>query len=299
MIDFKKITLSDKPIIDNCLKNNIFRTCNFCFTNLIAWQAKFKTCFAVVDETLFLRYREENGEYCYFSPIGKMPLKESLALIIKDAEKNGIPLIIKVVGDQMWDCIEHEMPNTFQFSHDRNNDEYLYLSEKLISLKGKKLQRKRNHINRFKAENSDWNYSPLRTVEELQECSAMLNEWEDLNIGKAETSLRYDYIAIKTMLENFHFLQLCGGIIRISGKIVAFTIGERLTGDTFVVHVEKAFGDIQGAYPIINQQFVEHEISADYTYINREEDMGLDYLRKSKMSYYPENLLKARILRLK
>ena len=299
MIEFKKITLSDKPIIDNCLKNNTFCSCNICFTNLVAWRAKFKTCFAVVDETLFVRYREENGECCYFLPIGKMPLKKSLALIMKDAEENNIPLLMKTVSDQMWERIEQEMPNTFQFSHDRDNDEYVYLTEKLISLKGKKLQSKRNHINHFKAENPDWGYSPISTIEELEECSEMLDKWEDLNIGKAEESLRYDYIAIKTMLENFHFLQLRGGIIRASGKIVAFTIGERLTDDTFVIHVEKAFGDVHGAYPIINQQFAENEVTTAYTYINREEDMGLEYLRKAKMSYYPDILLTARILRLK
>ena len=299
MINFEPITLSDKPIIDNCLKNNIFRSCNLCFTNLVAWRAKFKTCFAVVDETLFVRYQEENGENCYFLPIGKMPLKESLALIIKDAEINNISLIMKVVSDQMWECVECAMPNTFQFLHDRGNDEYIYLAEKLITLKGKKLQSKRNHINHFKAENSDWNYSPISTVKELQECSVMLDEWENLNISKAEESLRYDYIAIKMMLENFHYLQLCGGIIRVGGKIVAFTIGERLTDDTFVIHVEKAFANIHGAYSIVNQQFAELGIGSIYTYINREEDMGLEYLRKAKMSYYPDILLPARILRLK
>ena len=299
MINFKPITLSDKQSIDNCLKNNIFCTCDFCFTNLVAWQAKFKTCFAVVDETLFVRYQEENREFYYFLPIGKIPLKKSLALIIRDAEKNAIPLKIKIVGEQMWAHIENEMPNIFQFSYDRNNDEYIYLSEKLITLKGKKLQSKRNHINRLKSENADWSYLPISTAEELQECSSMLDAWENLNIGKAEKSLRYDYIAIKMILKNFRFLQLRGGIIRINDKIAAFTIGERLTNDTFVIHVEKAFGDIQGAYPIINQQFAQNEITDAYTYINREEDMGLEYLRKAKMSYYPDNLLKARILRLK
>ncbi|MDR0872474.1 MAG: phosphatidylglycerol lysyltransferase domain-containing protein [Prevotellaceae bacterium] len=298
MITFKPIELSDKPIIDNCLKNNTFRACDFCFTNLVAWQAKFKTCFAVIDETLFLRYREDGEDFCYLLPMGKMLLREALQLIIDDAQENAIPLTIKAVTDRMRECIEKEMPDRFQYADDRDNDEYIYFSERLISLRGKKLQSKRNHINRFKADNPDWQYSTIHNVEELNECSAMLDEWEDLNLGKAEKSLRYDYIATKVMLENFQYLQLKGGLIRTGGKIVAFTIGERLTDDTFVVHVEKAFSDIQGAYTIINQQFAEHEAAA-YTYVNREEDMGWEYLRKAKLSYYPDILLKERILKLK
>lgn len=298
MIPFKTIELSDKKDIDFCLKDNTFRACDFCFTNLYAWQAKFKTTFAIIDETLFIRYRETNGELCYMMPIGRMPLEKSLSVIINDAKENGIRLIIKAVTKRMWIRIQEAMPETFQYVFDRDNDEYIYLSEKLITLKGKKMQSKRNHINRFKADNPDWNYFSLSTEKELTECSMMLDEWEDLNIDKAEKSLRFDYIATKTMLENFHYLGLCGGAIRVKEKIVAFTIGERLTKDTFVVHVEKAFADMNGAYTVINRQFAENEASV-FKYINREEDMGLEYLRRAKMSYHPDILLQERILTLK
>ncbi len=298
MIEFKPIALSDKTTIDICLQNNSYRACDFCFTNLYAWQAKFHTTFAVIHDTLFIRYNDCDAQLCYMMPIGKMALKEALQLIINDAKENNIPLVIKAITEEMWTCIQKEMFDTFTFVHDRDNDEYIYLTEKLISLTGKKLQAKRNHINRFKADNPDWHYFPLTTTKELNECSVMLDEWEDLNISKAEKSLRYDYLATKIMLNNFHYLQLKGGAVRVEGKIIAFTIGEELTKDTFVVHVEKAISGINGAYTIINQQFAEKELS-NYTYINREEDMGLDYLRQAKMSYYPDILLKERIATLK
>jgi len=298
MIPFKPLELSDKKNIDICLADNTFRACDFCFANLYSWQAKFKTTFAVMEQTLFIRYQDTDGQLCYTMPLGKMPLEDALLFVIKDAEENNIPLIMKCVTRRMWLCIEKAMPDVFQSVHDRDNDEYIYKTERLISLTGKKLQAKRNHINRFKAEHPDWIYFPLTTVEELNECSVMLDEWEDLNIGKAEKSLRYDYIATKIMLENFHFLQLKGGAVRVNGNIVAFTIGEPLTKDTFVIHVEKAFAEMNGAYSIINRQFAEHE-AIDFKYINREEDMGLEYLRQAKMSYYPDLILQERIVTLK
>ncbi|MDH6309900.1 hypothetical protein M2451_002272 [Dysgonomonas sp. PFB1-18] len=295
MINFKQITLSDKKDIDACFAGNIYRACDFCFANLYAWNAKFKTVFAIEHRTIFLRFQDSDGQLYYMMPIGKMPLADAFELIIKDAEENKIPFQMKGITTRMWEKIQKEVPYKFRYIPDRNNDEYIYLSEKLIKLSGKKLQSKRNHINRFKADNPDWQYFPLTSREELDECAEMLDEWEEVNVSKIDFSQRFDYIATKILLRDFDALQLRGGAVRVNGRIVAFTIGEPLTGDSFVVHVEKAFGEVNGAYTIINQQFIEHEAS-EFTYINREEDMGLENLRKAKMSYYPDILLEEAIL---
>lgn len=295
MINFKQITLSDKKDIDACFEGNTYRACDFCFANLYSWNAKFKTVFAIVNRTIFLRFQDSDGQLYYMMPIGKMPLPEAFDLIVQDAKENRIPFQMKGISNKMWEAIQREIPGEFRRLPDRNNDEYIYLSEKLIKLSGKKLQSKRNHINRFKADNPDWVYFPLTSKAELDECAAMLDEWEDVNSMKIDFSQRYDYIATKILLENFDYLQLRGGAIRVNGKIVAFTIGEPLTADSFVVHVEKAFGEMNGAYTMINQQFIEHEAS-EFTYVNREEDMGKENLRKAKMSYYPDILLEESIL---
>ena len=298
MINFKSVLLSDKKTIDAYLLGNNYRACDFCFTNIFSWQARFETTFSIEQNTLFIRYKDIAGELCYTMPIGKLPLEKSLSLILKDAEENNIPFVMKGITLEMWNEIQKVMPDFFQVTHDKNNDEYIYLSEKLIHLNGKKLQSKRNHINRFKKDYPDWNYFTLSSKDELDECSDMLDTWEKLNPNKIETSLWHDYIATKAMLENFHYLELRGGAIRVNGKIVAFTIGEQLVKDTFVIHVEKAYSGMNGAYTIINQQFAENEAST-FQYINREEDMGLEHLRQAKQSYYPEILLQEHILTLK
>ena len=298
MIHFKPLQLSDKKAIDACLQGNTYRACDFCFANLYAWQAKFKTTFAAEQDTLFIRWKDDEDEFCYTMPVGKMPLEKALKLMLQDASENQIPFILKGITLRMWDDIEKAMPGVFDYRHDSCNDEYIYFSKRLIELSGRKLQSKRNHINRFKKENPDWHYVPLASEADLRACGEMLDEWENLNLSKAEKSLRYDYIASKIMLENYEYLGLRGAALKAKGRIAAFTLGERLTDDTFVVHVEKAYSGMNGAYALINQQFVAHE-AAKYTYINREEDMGLEYLRKAKQSYYPDMLLQERILRVK
>ncbi len=298
MIHFNKIELNDKKTIDACLVNNVYQSCDFSFANLFSWNCKFRSVFAIVNETLFIQFKEAEGEVYYLMPLGKMPLGKALEMIIEDAKEKNIPFQMKGITSEMWREIEDVLPGRFQYVHDRDNDEYIYLTEKLIKLNGKKLQSKRNHINRFKAENPDWTFSPITENSEIEECSRLLDEWEDLNAERADKTFRYDYIATKNMLNNFDALQLCGGYIRTNGKIVAFSIGEPVNKDTFVVHVEKAYSDVNGAYTIMNQQFAEH-CGADYKYINREEDMGFENLRKAKLSYQPDILLEEGVVSLK
>lgn len=296
MIDFKGITLADKKMIDSCFAGNRCRTCDFSFANLYSWTPKFRTQFSVIDHTLFLRFQGDNNEYYYMMPVGKMSLTKSLPMLIEDAKQNDRTFIMKGVTTKMWSLIQEAMPDTFKYEFDRDNAEYIYLSEQLINLSGKKLQKKRNHINRFKQDNPHWIYYPLTSAEEIGECIAMLDEWEGQT---SETEgMDYDYKATRCMLENFELMELRGGAIKVNGKLVAFTIGGPLTDDTFVVHIEKAFGDINGAYTLINQQFMEHEASK-FKYVNREEDMGLEGLRKAKLSYYPEIILEEGIVTFK
>jgi hypothetical protein len=289
MMDFKQITLSDKKNINACLQGNNYRVCDFCFANLWAWRAKFKTHFTIVKETLFLRFEGTSGQLFYLMPVGKMPLQKAFDYIKRDAEENNIPFRMKGITEKMWRQVQQAMPGEFSYIRDRDNDEYIYLSEKLIHLSGKKLQSKRNHINRFKADYPDWHYAPIQTSGDCAECLSLLEEWEQQHNPGGELLSKHDFVAAKNMLDYFNELELTGGMIRVNGRIVAFTIGEALTADTFCVHVEKA-ADVNGTYAMINQQFIEHEAS-DFIYINREEDMGLDNLRKAKLSYYPDILL--------
>ena len=130
-----------------------------------------------------------------------------------------------------------------------------------------------------------WSYEKL-SKENIEDCFQMALKWRNENGCEDDPEKRGEICVTLNSLRLFEELKLTGGVLRIDGDVVAFTLGEPVCSDTFVVHIEKAFAEVQGAYPMINQQFVEHECMA-YQYINREEDTGAEGLRKAKLSYRP------------
>ncbi len=290
MLIFKSLELKDRDIINSYLRQQNYRASDLCFTNLYCWGRKFDTQFAITDDWLFIRFKDNNGRNSYLKPIGAGVLKEAVDLIQEDHSSFDSPFQMRGLTKQMIEEIEKAMPGQFDYKLNRSVSDYIYTTEKLIHLKGKKLQSKRNHINRFKREN-DWKYHSLTGNRALvEECKEMLDKWMEMNKEEKDPSLVYDDFATTLMLDNFEYFNLKGGLICVDNEIAAFSIGELLTEDTMVVHVEKAFTSIHGAYTIINQQFVENEASG-FLYVNREEDMGIDNLRQAKLSYQPDILL--------
>ena len=297
MIKFKDIELEDKDIIDTYLFNNPYRASESCFSNLYGWAHKYKTQYAIWREFLLIKFTSDRGGCSYLTPFGKGNVAGAIDLLVEEC---GCPIKFEMSGvtQAMKEVIEHAMPRRFEYERQRGVFDYIYTSEKLINLTGKKLQSKRNHINRFLA-NNKWQYISLtKDPSQTVRCKEMLKKWYDLNKDDSDPSLESDFYTTSLFLKNFEALSLRGGAIEVNGEIIAFSLGAKLNEDTFIVHVEKAFSDIQGAYPIINQQFVLHEAS-EFTYINREEDMGLPSLRKAKLSYQPDILLEKFILKEK
>lgn len=290
MLTFKSLELGDKDLINSYITNQNYRISDLCFTNLYAWGKKFNTQFAVKNDWLFIRFKDNNGRNSYLLPLGKGDIKKGIDIIIEDHKQFDTVFQIRGVTKEMIAEIEEVMPDTFNYTLNRSVSDYIYTSEKLIHLEGRKLQSKRNHINRFKRENK-WQYKTLTGKPDLvKECKSMLDKWMEINKNDKDPSLAFDDLATTIMLDNFEYLNLKGGLICVNNEIAAFSIGEVLTKDTIVVHVEKAFTTIHGAYTIMNQQFALNE-SSDYKYINREEDMGVENLRKAKLSYQPDILL--------
>lgn len=148
-----------------------------------------------------------------------------------------------------------------------------------------KLHGKRNHINKFKALYPDWSYEPLND-DNVEDCFQMALKWRNKNGCEDDPEKNAEMCVTLNSLRLYKELGLKGGVLKADGKIVAFTVGEPVSDDTFVVHIEKAFAEVDGAYPMINQQFVQHECM-EYEYVNREEDTGAEGLRKAKLSYRP------------
>ena len=288
IIEFKRPQLEDKDIITSKFHEYCSRSCERTFVNVFLWARYYQVEFAMVADTVVFKLEQHGLAFSY--PVGAIEnVKIAIEQLKAFSEAKGQPFQLYNVTEDMFSQIEEWYPEEYTIEYNRNMADYVYECEKLTTLTGKKLHGKRNHINKFKATYENWKYETL-TEENLEECFQMALKWREVNECDDDEDKINEMAVTMNSLRLFKELELQGGILRVNGEIVAFTLGEKLCGDTFVVHIEKAFADIQGAYPMINQQFVAHECQA-YHYINREEDTGSEGLRKAKLSYRPAFLV--------
>lgn len=295
MITFRDLTLQDRDLITKYTLNSGRRNCDLSFSNLCSWRFLYNTKFAIADDFLILKFWADN-ELSYMMPIGKGDLKGIIEKIIEDAKEEKQAFHMLGLTPNMVKDLEESMPGKFIFEANRDYADYIYLRSGLTTLTGKKYQPKRNHINKFKKEYT-YDYMPI-TSDRIEECLKMEAEWCRVNNCDQQEGTGNERQAIIYSLNHFEELGLTGGILHANGKIVAFTFGMPISQDTFGVHVEKADTTIDGAYATINYEFA-NRIPEQYTYINREEDLGIEGLRKAKLSYQPVIILEKSMACLK
>ncbi|WP_461812333.1 DUF2156 domain-containing protein [Faecalimonas sp.] len=294
-IEFRRPEMEDRKLLDGYFKRYPSRSCERTFINTYLWSRHYKVKYAVIENTLV--FKNEDHEIAFTYPIGEIEdIKNALKFLMEYCEKENKIFELYCVTEEQFKQLNEWYPNEFQITYDRDIADYVYESEKLITLSGKKLHGKRNHINKFKAEHQNWKYETM-TENNVEECFQMALKWRKESGCDADVEKNAEMCVALNSLRLFKELEMIGGILRVDGEVVAFTMGEPVSEDTFVVHIEKAFAGIQGAYPMINQQFIEHECSG-YKYINREDDAGVEGLRKAKLSYRPAFLIgKGRVKR--
>ena len=292
MLSFKKITIADKNIITSFTSSSPFINCDYAFANMCSWSYLYKSEFAVQGDFLFLRfYIEDKGHrhLAYMFPVGDGDLSFAVNAIEYDSESMGHPPLILGVTAESKIKLNNIYPDSFTFITERDYYDYIYLREDLITLKGKKFQPKRNHINKFK-KTYEYTYLPI-TQNIISECMQLENVWRETNRdNKDEETVSHEYISMVFAMEHFDELGLMGGAIFTEDKVVAFTYGSPINNKAFGIHAEKADTKYEGVFSVINQEFASR-IPEQYIYINREEDLGIAGLRKSKLSYNPFILL--------
>ncbi|MDE7322458.1 MAG: GNAT family N-acetyltransferase [Lachnospiraceae bacterium] len=285
---FHPITMDDRDWINEKLKEDNLGACEYTFANNFIWAGVYGVQVGKIHDCGVIRYREQMN-YKYSFPFGNGDKKSVIELLKGICGAHGHRLGIYPVDENDRLKLIEWFPGEFEITPDRDRFDYVYSVEKLSSLRGKKLHGKRNHIARF-MDDGDWSYEKM-SEDNITECRKMAQEWISMRSDKWNDEMEQEIGVLDVAFAHFKELNLKGGVLYKNGKIVAFTIGEQLNSDTFVVHFEKAFPDLQGAYPMINQQFVLHE-AQQFAYVNREEDTGDLGLRKAKLSYYPDVLFK-------
>lgn len=283
MLNFHKVTINDKDIIYERLKERKSKSCEYSFGNIFSYKEKLDIFICDYESTIIVKCISGN-KVSYMYPFGQGDIDKALEEIAKDAAVYGSDCIMYGLSEE--DAVNYKklFPKKSEPYLNRDTSDYVYNSSDLITLSGKKYQPKRNHISFFK-KNFYWTYEKICS-NNISQCLEMSKKWFDLYDGENKDDLKDELYIIECVFDNYFALGYTGGLIRKDGVVVAFTMGEELDSETFCVHFEKAFADIRGLYPLINQQFVQNELSS-YKYINREDDVGLPNLRRAKLSYHP------------
>lgn len=289
---FKNFELKDKALIDSYTKPWKLDCSDLSFANLFIWGADGKMQYTIDDDVLYIKLNFKSFPEFFWPPIPKAgsdyDYKELVRREFEYLENKGIVPVIRNIWEPFKEIIEKACPY-LDIEPAEIAWDYVYSREKLATLKGKKLHGKRNHINKFIQEHPDYEYRRLEPSM-YEECIAVYDEWKE-GKGLSETEFANERRSVVLALSNMEALGLTGGAILLDGKIKAFTIGERLNENMQLIHIEKADSEINGLFPMINQQYVLNECQ-DVEYINREEDMGVEGMRKAKRSYYPDYMVK-------
>ena len=292
MIAFKPVTLCDKPWVDEIVRAENSRSADYNFGNIYIWDNRYRQLIARRDGRMLTKLRYE-GKPAFVFPIGSGPLRPAIEALREYAAFKGYePFCLRGVTEEHRILLEREYPDAFFYTEDTDNADYLYGAEKLATYAGKALHGKKNHCNRFEAEN-DWRFVPL-TRALIPDCLDMLDLWSEENAGRLDKSIVYEHTAIVRAFAAFEKLALEGGVLYANGRIVGFTLGEMACEATFDVHFEKAEGSVNGAYPMTCRELTRMLLARHpkLLYLNREDDMGLESLRRSKESYKPAFLLR-------
>ena len=284
MLKFKKTEIGDIEVFKKYIGFSGELSCESAFVNLLIWQSAYNNMWAEEDGQLIIK-SGKGEDSSYRLPFGNDFLK-------------GINLIREYSGEEypdFWvqegkrlDNFKANLGDKYVFEENRDAFDYIYLREDLANLSGKKYHGKRNHISAF-SKKHDWSFKPI-TAENTEDVKLCAEKWYKENADREDKYLRCEKQGVTTILDNMELLGVRGGAVYVDGKVVAFTLGSRISDEIFDIHIEKALSDYAEGYTVINREFAR--TLTEYKYINREDDMGLEGLRKAKLSYKPAILLK-------
>ncbi len=294
MLEFKEINIEDKKWIKELLAKSDFMACEYSFANNMAWVR--------LNDSKICRYKDfyivgyvKYGIARFSFPAGEGDYYDVICQLREYSRKLGVATEINPVLNDKVQLFNELFPNEFTVCKSEDSSDYIYNASDLIELKGKKYHNKRNHLAKFYR--YSWEFSSM-TVRDFDECIELSVLSYNSKNGYSNHSSVAEQYAIHTFFKYFDELELKGGVLRVDGRLVAFTLGEQLNSNTFCVHIEKANTEYLGVYAAINNEFAKYA-AKDFKYINREEDLGIEGLRKAKRSYYPAFLLEKNTIRFK
>jgi len=289
MIEFKPIIPKEKELYARYLFDGRERGCELSFANLCLWG---KQQAAILYDHMVL-YSQFNQDFVYPYPVGTGNKKAVLDSVIADARERGIPCRITSLREDDILMLEQLYPGKFRIACSRNSSDYVYSIDDLADLKGRKYHRKRNHLKRFRDSYPEYTVRPLDD-ELLPQVRHMVDVWySDHQNSTTDGDFEMEQTTLCKALQLYRELDMETLVLLHDEEVLAITFGSRLSEDTFDIHFEKAKPDADGAYTAINYEFANYlrRKYPEIRFLNREEDMGVEGLRKAKESYYPHHMV--------
>ena len=289
MIQFEKISIDQKNWLNEYLHRMDKRCCEYSYVNLYLWGRK-----RVAELNGFLLLQAQfDRKSVYLYPVGEGDIKGVLDAIIHDASVRGIPCCLSALTEADCRQVEAPYPGAFQIYCDRDSYDYIYAIDDLADLRGRKFQKKRNHLNRFEQEHPDAQILPL-DAQTMEAAHLLAQKWyEERTAIDPDGDYHLEKIALERAFSHYRELGMEGVVLVEQGNVMAFAMGSRLTGDTYDIHFEKALGASDGTYAAINRGFARYlrEKYPEVKWLNREDDLGIEGLRKAKLSYNPDHMV--------
>ncbi len=287
---FKNIDMEAREILNPYFDLVDYEACEYCFNTLYMWQHLYKTGYYIGDGFAVI-VAEYEGDTFSILPLAKPEdMPKVIKFVVDYFEKENKKIYFRGITKEVVEFLKENYEGKFQYTEERDLFDYIYDGESMRTLKGRKNVKKRNHINFFLKEYEGRYEYRLLDENDFDACLQLVEEWTSNKEENNEVSeeMEEELIGMKKLFANYDILKdrlKIAGIF-IDGKLEAFTMGEYINPNMALIHIEKANPSIRGLYPFINQQFLVNEFS-DAEFVNREEDLGIEGLRKAKLSYHP------------
>lgn len=291
MLEWSIPEAEDEDWINSCIAVSGTMASDASFANIYLLRNKYSTKISRYKDFIIRKYSGKGARCGYTFPLGKGDVAKALAEIEKDAKECGERLQFAFVTEEQKEVLENAMPARFCYSSDAGDSDYIYLRSELASLSGKAFHKKKNNFSKFVRTYPDYKYYEIGACN-IYDAQKVADAWYYEHLQDEDASQLAEYKAIKEALDNFEELGLIGGIIYVNDSPCAMTIASKINENTVDVHFEKAVGEyaLNGGYAAINKLFSEKLDGV--TWLNREEDIGIEGLRKAKLSYRPKIMLK-------
>lgn len=297
-MEFRPLRTTDQNILKPYFDKREILSCEYCFATLVLWNNRYNITYHTEENYVLFMEEYDDTIYAIMPVCDEAHFEEAFEALRSHFKELGLPVLIYVADEVFADFVMKSHPDEFEVTTNRDEYDYLYDAEALRGLKGKKLRKKRNHVNGFLRDyEGRWEYREIVTNEDKMICNFMY-EWA-LKKGETDEMLEQELEGVCALLANLDKIEVTVGGIFIDDKLEALTMGSLVNnGKEVLIHIEKADPDVRGLYQVINQQFLINSMP-DVEIVNREDDVGIEGLRKAKLSYYPIGFAKKYTIREK